>query len=304
MPRKPRRIEPGCPYHLISRFTDQRWFIKADSDREYYLKLLGNALRDSDWRLLSYAVMSNHIHLVAIAGTQPLAEWARAVHSPFASAVNRSNERVGQVFVRGPKAYLTPAEALKHLIAYVHNNPVRAGVCREAIESTWTSHRAYLDRSSCPPWLHCAEALATTGFDDARLFDAWVNDPERAQLDASFTEQHYEREAANGLIVDSGGKRKGGSRAEAIVVATVESLGITTEQLRSNRRQKVERLARAVAVRCASNLAVSGRAIASALNLSQQRVSVLVHRAASQEVAELCALVTKRIEGESGSSSA
>jgi hypothetical protein len=206
--------------------------------------------------------------------------------------------------VRGPKAYLTPAEALKHLIAYVHNNPVRAGVCREALESTWTSHRAYLDRAICPPWLHRAEGLATTGLNDAGLFDTWVNDPERVELDTTFTEEHYEREAATALDVESARERSGGSRAEAIVVATVESLGITMEQLRSNSRQHTERLGRAVAVHCASNLAISGRAIASALNLSQQRVSVLVHRPVSQEVAELCAVVTKRVEAESGSSSA
>ena len=63
MPRKPRSNQPGVVYHLISRFVEREWFIKEEEEREYYVRLLGRALSESDWRCLAYAVMSNHIHL-------------------------------------------------------------------------------------------------------------------------------------------------------------------------------------------------------------------------------------------------
>jgi hypothetical protein len=50
--------------------------------------------------------MSNHIHLGAIAGNDPLGQWIRRVHAPFASTLNRTYNRIGSVFVRGPKAYV------------------------------------------------------------------------------------------------------------------------------------------------------------------------------------------------------
>src|SRR5262245_43179245 len=104
MPRKPRSIRIGSAYHLISRFVDREWFIEQENEREHYLMLLGRALEESRWRLITYAVMSNHIHLGAIAGSDPLDRWIRRVHSPFADALNRARNRIGSIFVRGPKA--------------------------------------------------------------------------------------------------------------------------------------------------------------------------------------------------------
>src|SRR5262245_33178796 len=143
MPRQPRSIEPGNSYHLISRFVDREWFIRSTNERELYLKLLHNALAESDWRLLSYALMSNHVHHWAVAGSQPLGKWIRGVHAPFADAMNRAYGRIGCMFVRGPKAFPVSPEAAPHLLAYIHNNPVRAGLCEAAAGSAWTSHRAY-----------------------------------------------------------------------------------------------------------------------------------------------------------------
>src|SRR5262245_11595319 len=90
MPRQRRRIDQGLAYHLISRFVDREWFIEKTAEREHYLKLLGNSLENSDWRLTAYAIMSNHIHLECIAGTQLLANLMRPVHAPFADGMNRA----------------------------------------------------------------------------------------------------------------------------------------------------------------------------------------------------------------------
>src|SRR5262245_8463848 len=123
MPRTPRCIIPGTTYHLISRFVDREWFIRSDEERALYLKLLGRGLADADWRLLAFAVMSNHVHLCAVAGEQPLDSWIRAVHSPFADAMNRAYNRIGVMFVRGPKDIAVDPENVGKVIAYIHNNP-------------------------------------------------------------------------------------------------------------------------------------------------------------------------------------
>src|SRR5438067_2099143 len=105
MPRKRRVIVAGSVYHLISRFVDRDWFIRSELERDYYLQLLGPALETTDWRCLSYAIMSNHVHLAMVAGRDTLASWIRRVHSPFADWMNRSHERIGSIFVRGPKDF-------------------------------------------------------------------------------------------------------------------------------------------------------------------------------------------------------
>jgi hypothetical protein len=288
MPRHPRIIEHGLTYHLISRFVDREWFIEKANERELYLKLLGRSLDNSDWRLTSYAIMSNHIHLQCIAGHQPLADWIRPVHAPFADAMNRARNRIGCVFVRGPKAFPVERDSFGHLLAYIHNNPVRAGVCSDAAGTDWTSHRAYVGRAAVPPWLHVDEGLARAGFDNSLAFDAWVNDPERVSMEPRFSEQHYAQASLDSReAAASNSCRQRSVVADMIACATADLLGVSLTQVRSSSRSTVVMLARAVAVRCAIEADVPGQVIARALHLSPARVSALRKRAASREVNEL-----------------
>lgn len=297
MPRQPRHLQPAMTYHLISRFVDREWFIQAEHEREHYLRLLGRALAESDWRVFSYAIMSNHIHLGLVAGEQPLAQWVRRVHTPFADSMNRTYGRIGVMFVRGPKMRPVPPENVGALIAYHHNNPVRAGLCANASGSDWTSHRAYVGTVPCPSWLHVEEGLARAGFDDRRAFSAWIDDPQRAATDASFTEEHYRREAELAHELDT--RRVVSAQkvaADRIVVATADALGVSVETIRSKSRGEIEVLARTVAVHSAMTVGLSGSAIAGALAVSSQRVSTVRRQELSEDLQHLCAEVCRRAE--------
>lgn len=186
MPRRSRRPRPGITYHLISRFVAREWFIRGDVERQQYLALFGRAIIRSDWRCLAYAVMSNHIHAALLAGTESLASWINHAHSPFAEWMNARHGRIGSVFVRGPKLIAVKPTGLARLVAYIHRNPVRAGLATRAAGSTWTSHGAFLDPAERPPWLDVQLALERAGMRDGAELDAWVDATpvERAELDA------------------------------------------------------------------------------------------------------------------------
>ena len=175
MPRSARYNVFGTTYHLIWRFVDRRWFFSADEERHTYLRMLGHALKQSDWRCLAYALMSNHIHLAVVAGEAPMWSWTKTVNSPFASYMNKRHGRLGPLFAGRAKDSGTVPRKEGHLIAYIHNNPVRAAVVRHAAESDWTSHRAYVGLASVPAWLHVDEGLRRAGFTDPQIFDAWVD---------------------------------------------------------------------------------------------------------------------------------
>lgn len=298
MAREPRYIEPGMTYHIISRFVDREWFIQKTYERAHYIKLLGLSLERTDWRLFGYGIMSNHIHLEATAGEQPLGEWIRNVHSPFATAMNRAYDRIGPMFVRGPRAYPVEPAAFGSLLAYIHNNPVRAGVCDGADKSDWTSHRAYIGGTDTPAWLDVAGGLQRAGFADRRAFDAWVSDPAREQVEVQFTEDHYKREQCEARDrVAATTEVRTHATAERIVDAATQLLGVSRDQLLAKSRGAPEVLGREVVVRCASVVGVSGRAIATLLNLSEARVSVVRQAPLGFEVQTLCDEVLRRIDG-------
>jgi hypothetical protein len=175
MARIARVTIPQVLHHVISRFVDRDWYIESDFERNRYLYLLGRALEASDWRCLAYCLMSNHIHLAMIGGELDLQSWAKKVNSPFALWLNDRRGRLGPVFADRPATFLVPRQREAEVVAYIHNNPVRANVVTEARASSWSSHQAYLGIAPRPSWLHVSEGLERTGCqDDTDGFDRLV----------------------------------------------------------------------------------------------------------------------------------
>jgi REP element-mobilizing transposase RayT len=169
-----RQTHAGMVHHVRSRFVDREWFIRDDDERACYLNLLGRALERTDWRCLAYCVMSNHIHLAFLPGERPLESWAKPVHSRFARWMNKRHMRLGPMFADRPASDAVAAHDQANLFAYIHNNPVRAGVVQRASQSSWSSHRAFVGLAPRPPWLEVDIALELCGFDDIEAFDRWV----------------------------------------------------------------------------------------------------------------------------------
>ena len=180
------RINSETVYHVIARFVGSQWFIQSDVERTAYLTLLGDSLKHSDWRCFSFAVMSNHVHLAMLAGRRPLRSWARETHAPFARWINERMQRIGAVFTRGPKAIAVRPDGIATLVAYIHQNPVRAGVVAAANETTWTSHQMYTGNARCLPWVDTELGLGLAGFRDGDALDRWINADaiDRAWLDS------------------------------------------------------------------------------------------------------------------------
>ena len=286
MPRRPRLNLPGRVYHLIPRFVDREWFITCEEERATYLRLFGRAISRSDWRCIAYAVMSNHIHLGLIPGVQRLDSWIRSAHAPFADWMNKRHDRIGPLFVRGPKDFLVAPDRVRNVIAYIHNNPVRARIVAQASLSDWTSHGAYLAPATSPPWLDVAEGLWLSGFDGGRAFNAWVDDPQSNPPDEDLHEGGPSSTRSPKDSIERGALQRGAPRASGnqIVRATADYLGISLAELCSSRRGRLQQLGREVAIRCAVVVGLPGTAIAAALAISQQGESSIRRRTPSRPV--------------------
>lgn len=175
MPRARRLIRPGAVYHFIARFVASEWFIRGDEERRRYLNVLGRYISASDWRCFSFAIMSNHIHLGLLAGVESLTSWIRPIHSEFGEWINLRRERIGAVFVRGPKMLTVNDGGVARLIGYIHRNPVRAGVIAHPRDNDWTSHQAYAGLARRPSWLDVALGVQLAGFQSQSELDSWVD---------------------------------------------------------------------------------------------------------------------------------
>jgi hypothetical protein len=158
MPRRRRHVRPHALIHVIARFLNREYLLESDEERSEYLRRAGLCFGESDWRVVSYALMGTHTHFGAIAGFLPFAAISRRLHAGFAQWLNLRRGRLGPIIATRPTTKEVPLTAARYLIAYHHNNPVRAGVVRRASESAWTSHRYYCGEPA-PPWLDVALGL-------------------------------------------------------------------------------------------------------------------------------------------------
>ena len=166
MPRYNRIICPGSLVHVIARFVNSEFRIRSPMERTEYLGRLGAAILKSDWRLLSYAIMSSHIHWKSLAGRDPFMTIAAPVHGGFAQWLNRQSGRLGPVFANRPTTLGVDPTQAPRLLSYIHNNPVRAGLVNEPQASDWSSHQYYCGQKPVPEWLDVGLGLKLAGFSD------------------------------------------------------------------------------------------------------------------------------------------
>src|SRR5436190_22722099 len=103
MPTFARLHFPGALVHVIARIVDRRFLIACSDERAAYLARIPKALARTDWLLVAYAVMSNHVHLVLIAGEAPPWRFYQSLHGSFAAWFNASQQRLGPLFAGRPR---------------------------------------------------------------------------------------------------------------------------------------------------------------------------------------------------------
>ena len=129
-----------------------------------FVALLEEVVGRYDFVVHGYALMPNHFHLMVQTPRGNLSHGMRHLVSRFAMWLNQERGWDGPLFRGRYKNFLVEDDAYwMHLLAYLHLNPVRAGLARRVEETRWTSHEAYVGAASVPAWLTVSELLAAFG---------------------------------------------------------------------------------------------------------------------------------------------
>src|SRR5262249_27285013 len=145
MPRRNRCVLPEIPCHITQRGVDRREVFSADQDRNTYLRLIQENLKDAAVSILGYCLMSNHVHLIAVpAKEDSLSILLRRVDGRYAQYYNAHTGRSGHLWQNRFFACMLGPTHLWAALCYVERNPVRAGIVQHAAEYPWSSAFAHL----------------------------------------------------------------------------------------------------------------------------------------------------------------
>lgn len=145
MPRSARLKSESGYYHIILRGINKYSFFHDDEDRIVFLNRLKAVKKESDYDVVAYCLMENHIHLLLKEDKMPIGEIMKKILSRYVFWYNAKYERVGHLFQNRYKS--EPIETDEYMLCcarYILQNPVAGGLCDNVWGYRWSSASLFL----------------------------------------------------------------------------------------------------------------------------------------------------------------
>jgi putative transposase len=150
MPRQARLDAPGTLHHVMIRGIEGKAIFRDNRDRKDFVSRLGTLSRETGSRILAWALLRNHAHLLLFSGPSGLALFVRRLLTGYAQGFNRKHKRSGHLFQNRYKSIVCEEDTyLLELVRYIHLNPLRASFVKNVGELDrypWSGHRVLVGR--------------------------------------------------------------------------------------------------------------------------------------------------------------
>ena len=131
------------------RGINRQTIFEDEEDREKLLETLLHYKEISGYKLFAYVFMSNHIHLLLKIEQEPLDVVLKRLAGSYVYWYNWKYKRSGHLFQDRFKS--EPIEDDSYFLTvlrYIHQNPVKGGICKKVADYRYSSYSAYLQENS------------------------------------------------------------------------------------------------------------------------------------------------------------
>lgn len=151
MPRAGRVFIEGGVYHVYNRVSRGESVFAEQAEAECFVSLLREVKERDGFVIFAWCLMSNHYHLALRTGVVPLDRSMRSLQQRFTRGFNARHRVFGPLWQGRYQAKLVEDQRyLDGLLAYIHLNPLSAGVVDDPAEYRWSGHREIVGRSRKP----------------------------------------------------------------------------------------------------------------------------------------------------------
>jgi len=157
-------------YHIIQRGNERKPIFLSDEDRIRFLETLERMKQKYNFIVEAYCLMDNHIHLLINDNGNDISKIIKSINVSYVSYFNKTYKRVGHLFQDRFKSEIV-SDNRYHLVvsAYIHNNPVQAGMVKLPEEYQWSSFNAIIGRKTNKPDLVDRKRILSLFSDDLQL---------------------------------------------------------------------------------------------------------------------------------------
>ena len=212
MGRRPRIEFEGGAYHAIQRGNNKEYIIKKDNLKKELIKIIKESKEIMNYKIYGFVIMDNHYHIVIRTHEVALSEIMHRVNLTFSKYYNFECKRSGHVFQDRYKGILVKDDKyLLSLLRYVHQNPVKAKMCKKVSDYFWGSDSYYR------------------------------NSKLRQIVDIDFVLDMFSENRNNAIIeykkfMDSSEMEESSNFEDSLVIGEVKTLNLNIQQLKSDEK--------------------------------------------------------------------
>jgi putative transposase len=154
LPRMARERSKSGIYHIMMRGTNRQEIFHDDEDCIRFLETLNRYKKKSKIKVYGWCLMGNHTHLLIQEGEEDISTTIKRIGISYVWFYNSKYKTIGHLFQdRFKSEKVDNDEHLLTVIRYIHQNPVKAGIAKRAIEWKWSSCCGYYGKAYYPPGL-------------------------------------------------------------------------------------------------------------------------------------------------------
>lgn len=147
MPREARRKSESGIYHIMLRGINRQQIFEDTEDYEKFLDILIDCKGICGYKIYAYCLMGNHIHLLMGEGEETLEQTFKRICGRFVYWYNVKYQRVGHLFQdRFKSEPVDTEEYFFTVLRYIHQNPIKAKLCKHAEDYVYSSYPEYLGK--------------------------------------------------------------------------------------------------------------------------------------------------------------
>lgn len=196
MPRSARKKSKTGIYHVMLRGINRQQIFEDDEDRQRFLETVLNYRAVCGYTIYAYCLMGNHIHLLLKEGKEDLTLVFKRIAGSYVYWYNWKYNRCGHLFQDRYKSEPVEDDGnFLTVLRYIHQNPVKAGICKKAEEYDYSSMREYL---SDPLLVNTGFAISMLPNDEFLAYHRAENDDHCLEIDENF---RLSDEAAKAIIL-------------------------------------------------------------------------------------------------------
>jgi len=159
MPRSSRSKSSTGYHHIMLRGINRSNIFESNQDKDFFLNSMYRARKKSSFKVVGYCLMNTHVHLL-LQESEEIGVSMKRITVSYVQWFNRKYNRVGHLFQNRYKS--EPIEDERYLMAvlrYIHQNPIKAGMVKEAGKYHWSSYNEYLKMYNSKDYLIDGEII-------------------------------------------------------------------------------------------------------------------------------------------------